>query len=140
MKIPESASITLVSVGKLGREADAHCEALAKELGIRLVVIPDFPDTDPKVAVRKESDAILEKIQNKSRVFLMDPSGRDTPDAMRLSQGENVIVIGGSNGVDSRVAELSYQRISLGKLTYPHKLAKMAVIEMIYGFSRDAES
>lgn len=135
MKIPESASITLVSVGKLGREADAHCEALAKELGIRLVVIPDVPDADPKVAIRKESDAILGKIQNRGRVFLMDPSGRDTPDAMRLSPGENIIVIGGSNGVDSRVADLSYQRVCLGKLTYPHKLAKLIVLQMISSFS-----
>lgn len=134
MKIPESASITLVSVGKLGREADAHCEALAKELGIRLVTIPDFPDTDPKVAVRKESDAIIEKIENKGRIFLMDPSGHDTPDMMRLSHGENIIVIGGSNGVDARVAELSYQRVSLGKLTYPHKLAKLVVMQMISSF------
>ena len=41
-------------------------------------------------------------------------------------------VIGGSNGLDNRVLERSNYHLSFGKMTFPHQLMRLILLEQIY--------
>ena len=49
-----------------------------------------------------------------------------------LKSSNIVFVIGGSNGIDSRVKELSNYKLSFGNNTYPHGLFRGILLEQIY--------
>ena len=41
-------------------------------------------------------------------------------------------VIGGSNGLDQRVLDRSNYQLSFGKMTFPHQLMRMVLLEQVY--------
>ena len=43
-----------------------------------------------------------------------------------------VFVIGGSNGLGENILKRSNYRISFGKMTYPHQLMRVILMEQIY--------
>ncbi|WP_373755151.1 23S rRNA (pseudouridine(1915)-N(3))-methyltransferase RlmH, partial [Jeotgalibaca porci] len=43
-----------------------------------------------------------------------------------------VFVIGGSLGLSDRVLQRSQSQISFGKMTYPHQLMRLILVEQIY--------
>ncbi len=122
--------IKLLSVGKAPKDIDAICGKKAKSAGIILDSVQDFSDKDKKSAIKRESDLILEKINRDDRVFLFDVVGDTSFSDIKLSEN-NVFIIGGSNGVDDRVREKAYRRISISALTFPHALFKLAAVELL---------
>ncbi len=92
--------------------------------------------------VRRESDAILKKMRGYT--VLMDISGKAVSstdvasilDRAYVSSPEVTFIIGGSQGVDDRVRARADERISFGKVTYPHQLMRVITAEQIYrGFN-----
>jgi 23S rRNA (pseudouridine1915-N3)-methyltransferase len=43
-----------------------------------------------------------------------------------------VYVIGGSLGLDNQIKDIAHQKISFSKMTFPHQLARLILIEQIY--------
>ena len=43
-----------------------------------------------------------------------------------------VILIGGSNGLDDKWLELCHEKISFSKMTFPHQLMRLILLEQIY--------
>ena len=41
-------------------------------------------------------------------------------------------VIGGSNGLDSKVLQRSNYQLSFGKMTFPHQLMRLILLEQVY--------
>lgn len=53
-----------------------------------------------------------------------------------LPQGELNLFIGGSYGLEDEFIEKCHKRVSLGKMTLPHRMAKLVLLEQIYrGFT-----
>ncbi len=123
-------AVKLLCVGKIPREVDLLCRQKAKEAGISVEIVPDEPDKEKKTAIRRESDAILGKLENADRVFLFDVEGTMRFSDITLAR-DNVFIIGGSNGVDERVKDCAYCRISLSPLTYPHALFRLFALELL---------
>ena len=44
----------------------------------------------------------------------------------------NVFIIGGSNGLSGEVLERADERISFSKLTFPHGLMRVILLEQLY--------
>ena len=53
-------------------------------------------------------------------------------DQSTYQQGDLVFVIGGSYGLSDQVMERSNQKISFSKMTFPHQLMRLILIEQIY--------
>lgn len=51
---------------------------------------------------------------------------------MATSKQQLVFVIGGSNGLDDSFLNLCNQKISFSKLTFPHQLMRLILLEQIY--------
>lgn len=89
-----------------------------------------------------EGERILAKIKDDSFVVTLEIAGKalDSVKFAQLIQDEMldgfgrdmVFVIGGSNGLGANVLKRSNYRLSFGKMTYPHQLMRVILMEQIY--------
>lgn len=89
-----------------------------------------------------EGERILAKIKEDSFVVTLEIAGKalDSVKFAKLIQDEMldgfgrdlVFVIGGSNGLGDNVLKRSNYRLSFGKMTYPHQLMRVILMEQIY--------
>lgn len=89
-----------------------------------------------------EGDRILSKIKDDAFVVSLEIGGKslDSIGFAKMIQGEMldgfgrdlVFVIGGSNGLGANIQKRSNLQISFGKMTYPHQLMRVILIEQIY--------
>ncbi len=141
--------IDIVAVGKLKERfwTEACNEYLKRLKSYAQVNVIEIADIDPstsggvEAALAKEGAAILKAIPNDSHVILLDIQGKQLSSegiASRLDElaleGTSAVtfVIGGSTGVDAEVKALAKERWSFGKITMPHNLARVVLIEQIY--------
>lgn len=141
--------ITILAVGKLKERfwADACKEYLKRLSSYANVVVKELPDVDPARCggepneIKAESESILASIPKNSFSFLLDISGKEISseelarriDECQIEGKSNLcFIIGGSCGVDDSVRKAVGARISLGKITLPHNLARVVLVEQIF--------
>ena len=145
--------IKIVAVGKIKERfyQDALAEYLKRMKAYNKVEIVEVPDekapdklSDKEVdqIKDKEGEKILAKIKEDSYVITLEIQGKalDSIEFARLIQKEKiegagrdlVFVIGGSNGLGTNILKRSNKRISFGKMTYPHQLVRVILLEQIY--------
>lgn len=145
--------IKVVAVGKIKekfyKDAIAEYEKRMKAYNkLEIIEVADekAPETlsDKEVEMVKDSEGekILSKIKDDSFVVTLEIKGKDLDSIKfaRLIQEEMldgfgrdlVFVIGGSNGLGSKVLKRSNYRLSFGKMTYPHQLMRVILMEQIY--------
>lgn len=142
-------NITVVAVGKLKeRFWKEACEEYLKRLkGYAQVKVVEIQDIDPAksggvdIARSKEGDAILAAIPSRSHVLLLAIEGKQRS-SVELSQriddlalsgkSDLCFVIGGSDGVSKAVYDRANEMLSFGKITLPHNLARVVLLEQVY--------
>ena len=145
--------IKIIAVGKIKEKfyQDALAEYLKRMKAYNKVEIVEVPDekapdklSDKEVdqIKDKEGEKILAKIKEDSYVITLEIQGKalDSIEFARLIQKEKiegagrdlVFVIGGSNGLGANILKRSNKRISFGKMTYPHQLMRVILLEQIY--------
>ncbi len=84
----------------------------------------------------KEADKLLGLLGTQDRVVLMTEYGK-TYDSVAFSQwltveafGTLALFIGGPEGVSDRLK--TYPMISLSKMTFPHEIARLLLLEQLY--------
>ena len=89
----------------------------------------------------KECNKILQSIKKDSYVFCLDLKGKEFSsedfskkiDSIALNDNSHItFIIGGSNGIRDDIKELANYRLSFSKLTYPHGLFRLILLEQIY--------
>lgn len=102
----------------------------------------DGNDTNRSISIEKEAKSILETLEkNKGFKILLDIQGK-TPSSEEMAlqiekialNGNNTInfIIGGSYGVSEDVRKSADLRLSFSKMTFPHQLMRLILIEQIY--------
>jgi len=90
---------------------------------------------------KREGEKILRKVKPEQYVIVLDIHGVSwsseqfaTELQMLSFQGKNQItfIIGGSNGLSEEVLQRANQKISFSKMTFPHQLMKLILLEQIY--------
>jgi 23S rRNA (pseudouridine1915-N3)-methyltransferase len=135
--------IHLLVVGKL---SDSKIEFLEQDYRKR-ILSPKFFVHELKSHSENldlEGREILLKIAeiNKSEtspVVLLTEKGeeRDSKDFSdwlfnKLGSTKVIFVIGGASGFGNDVLKIKHQKVSLSKMTFPHKIARLLFIEQIY--------
>ena len=134
---------TVVCVGKLKERfwKDA-CAEYTKRLGAYAKVdIREVADIDPDAARDKEGAAILAALPSRAHVILLAIEGKERSseelsarldDLMLRGSSDIAFVIGGSDGVSDEVRARADEMLSFGRITLPHNLARVVLLEQIY--------
>lgn len=125
--------IRVVAVGKL--KESHYREAVDEYLG-RL----KHYATVEEVEIKDGLAAMQKAIPQRAHVIAMTIDGRQRSSeelAARIEElagrvAEIVFVIGGANGIPAEVVKASQETLSLGKMTLPHRLARLVLVEQIY--------
>lgn len=145
-------NIQIVSVGKLKEKyLKMGIEEYTKRLGayakIDLVEVPDekapenLSDADMEIVKKKESDRILGKIGVDTYVIALAIEGKmktseqlagDIESLMTYGRSKIAFIIGGSLGLHEDVMKRSDEKLSFSKMTLPHQLMKLVLVEQIY--------
>lgn len=125
--------IRVVAVGKL--KESHYREAVDEYLG-RL----KHYATVEEVEIKDGLPAMQKAIPQRAHVIAMTIDGRQRSSeelAARIEElagrvNEIVFVIGGADGIPAEVVKASQETLSLGKMTLPHRLARLVLVEQIY--------
>ena len=135
-------TIQVVCVGKLKERAWREaCQEYAKRLSgsarVQIIEVaqahlPDKPSqAQIDAALLQEGKSILEKV---SPGAMLDSPGLAKKIGDRMAGGTSTIafVIGGSFGLSGQVKERSGLRLSMSRMTFPHQLARVMLLEQVY--------
>ena len=142
-------NIKIIAVGKMREQGFKFAyEEFAKRLNpycsFSLVEIPAQSIKDDALAekyMQEEADKILSSIKPNSYVITMEIEGKQLSSesfAEKISdiskEGINEIcfIIGGANGLSQTVRNRSDFKLSFSKMTFPHQLARVMLVEQVY--------
>jgi len=90
-------------------------------------------------AIDKEAEKILESLNYQDYVITLDDKGKhlsshefSTLVFDTLNHKHITFIIGGAYGVSPKIKEKSNLLLSLSKMTFPHELARLILIEQMY--------
>lgn len=133
-------NISIVCAGKLKED---YLKAAEKEYLKRLssyarIKIVEVRERDDPL---REGEDILKKLRDDTQVVALDLKGQsfsseelaDYIDALALKGASNIsFVIGGSLGLSREVRERADILLSFSKLTFPHQLIRIFLLEQVY--------
>lgn len=93
-----------------------------------------------KLVIEKESNKIIEQLNEKEYKILLDINGKEFDSIAlaniikekQLTYSSFTFIIGGSYGTSDQLKKMVNLRLSFGKLTYPHQLMRLVLLEQIY--------
>lgn len=90
---------------------------------------------------QREAERLLKRVKDNSYIILLDLAGEQANSEALSSKLENIMlngnshitfIIGGSLGLDKSLIEAADYRMCLSKMTFPHQLARLILLEQIY--------
>lgn len=137
----------MAAVGRLkGREwklaqAD-YLKRLERYTKVALIEVKDAvgkgqPDA---IAMQKEGEGLLKVAEASQRIILLTESGKemDSPELAEWLRtqieryGRIAFLIGGPLGFANEVREAAHEQIALSRLTFPHEIARVLLLEQLY--------
>jgi 23S rRNA (pseudouridine1915-N3)-methyltransferase len=145
-------SITIISVGKLKEKylrmgIEEYVKRLSGYTKIDLVEVPDekapeqLSEAEMEIVKKKEAERILSKITPDHYVLALAINGKmrsseelskDIESLFTYGHSKIAFIIGGSLGLHDDVLNRADDKLSFGKMTLPHQLMKLVLVEQIY--------
>ena len=145
-------NITIIAVGKMKEDyLKKACSEYEKRLSrfckLTIVEIPDEPMSDKpseserNAVLKKEGVRILSAIKDTDVLVSLCVEGKqlsseDFAESMDQSctngASRFTFVIGGSLGLLEEIKEKSHLRLSFSKMTFPHQLMRVVLLEQLY--------
>ena len=144
--------ITLIVMGKLKEKfylsaAEEYQKRLKGYCSFKIIELPEhrLPE-DPSPAeiqtgLDKEAELISQKIPKNSWLCIFTPEGKilsseefagKLKDVKNSGKSSACFLIGSSFGISQRVKDKADFKLSMGRMTFPHHLARIMVLEQIY--------
>ncbi len=144
--------VRIICVGKLKEKfyleaAGEYLKRLSAFGKTEIIEIPEIPrEKNPspasiQAALKREADEILAKVPRPCTLVAMCVEGKqlDSPEVAQLLEScagsgapRLCFVIGGSDGLHPSVKAAADVRLSMSKMTFPHHLARVMLLEQIY--------
>ncbi|MGB9780823.1 23S rRNA (pseudouridine(1915)-N(3))-methyltransferase RlmH [Caldanaerobacter sp.] len=122
-----------------------YIEKLRKKWDIELVEVKEEEEPKNPAHIEKvleiEGERILDKIKKESYVVVLAIEGKEIStdefsalikNAIEEGYKDITFVIGGSLGLWHKVKERSDESISFSRMTFPHQIARLILLEQIY--------
>lgn len=144
--------VKLITVGKLKEKylkdgIQEYSKRLSRFTKLEVIELADekIPDKasalENQAILQKEGKRILEKVGERDFVVVLAIEGKQFPseefaqvlsDATVRGYSDLTFIIGGSLGLDPQVKKRAHLLMSFGRLTLPHQLMRLVLIEQIY--------
>ena len=123
---------------------DAYFRRVSKLVSCERIFVPDLKKSDPRsVAAQqdRESRLIEKKLDKGTFLVALDETGKELTsvqlaDTLRTLMNRGVsnitFLVGGFMGIPSTILQKSDLRMSLSRLTFPHELARVVLLEQFY--------
>lgn len=135
-------TVEIIAVGKtkedfLKKAAGEYIKRLSGYCKLKITEIPDFPDD--KNPMEKESALIIPKIKGvcvplciEGKQVSSEELAKFIEDCAVKGNSKITFIIGGSLGLAPEVKEMGDLRLSFSKMTFPHQLMRVILLEQIY--------
>ncbi len=137
--------IKIVCVGKIKEQyfVDAineYKKRISKFQQIEIIEIEDVSLKDKNLILKKEAEKLQKVINKKDYIITLEIEGQQIAseefsnkiDSIFLENSNITFVIGGSYGLDEEIKKLSNFKLSFSKMTFPHQLFRVILLEQIY--------
>jgi 23S rRNA (pseudouridine1915-N3)-methyltransferase len=145
-------NISIVTVGKLKEKylkqgIDEYLKRLGSYAKVEVIEVSDekapeeLSETEMVQVKQKEGERILAKIHPDTYVIALAINGKlksseelaDTIDKLATyGKSKIAFVIGGSLGLSDEVLKRSDEQLSFSKMTFPHQLMRLILVEQVY--------
>lgn len=144
-------NINIISVGKIKEKyftaaIEEYSKRLSRFAKLIITEIPDekIPDnaSEKEIEIVKETEGrkILSKLNENSFVITLCIEGKELSSEelakkitdISMASSNITFIIGGSLGLSNAVKNKSQLRLSFGKITFPHQLMRVVLLEQIY--------
>ena len=136
--------IRIICIGKIKEKyfteaIKEYLKRITKYSKIEIVELQDY-EGDIKTVLKRESEEILNHLKEKSYIITLEIDGSllsslelsKKIDNIMLNNPNITFIIGGSYGLDEEVKKISNYKLSFSKLTFPHQLFRVILLEQIY--------
>ena len=144
--------ITLIVMGKLKEKfylsaAAEYEKRLKGYCSFKLIELPEhrLPENPSPAEIQagldKEAEMIFAKIPKNSWLCIFTPEGKilsseefadKLKDVKNSGKSSACFLIGSSFGISQRVKDKADFKLSMGRMTFPHHLARIMVLEQLY--------
>ena len=144
-------TINIVCIGKIKEKffkdaIDEYSKRLSKYCKLNIVELPDekIPEkinTNIENDIKsKECTNMINHIKKDSYIICLDLNGKEFSseqfskkiEDISMESSQITFVIGGSLGLNQEILSLANQKICFSKLTFPHQLIRVFLLEQIF--------
>ena len=107
---------------------------LSKYTNLKLIEVKE------EISLEKEQQSIMKHIKGKDNIVVLDINGKNYSSEEfskfinnELTLNSNItFIIGSSEGLHNNIKNLTNKKISFSKMTFPHQLFRLLLLEQIY--------
>lgn len=145
-------NITIICVGKIKEKylTDAikeYSKRLSKYCKLNIIEVADektdenASDNLNEIVKDKEGERILKNIKDNSYIITLEIGGKMLSseelagkiNEITMFENSNItFIIGGSLGLSKNISNISNYKLSFSKMTFPHQLMRVILLEQIY--------
>ncbi|MED3886002.1 23S rRNA (pseudouridine(1915)-N(3))-methyltransferase RlmH [Priestia aryabhattai] len=145
-------NISIITIGKLKEKylkqgIEEYLKRLSSYAKVEIIELADekapenLSESEMEQVKQKEGERILAKISDDTHVIALAINGKQKSSeelakeiASLATYGKSKVafVIGGSLGLSSEVMKRSNAALSFSKMTFPHQLMRLVLVEQIY--------
>ncbi len=137
--------IKIICVGKLKEPywtaaVQEYKKRLQRYTKIEIIEVEDQHYNDGEKIIKVESEAIKKHLRPTDYCIVLDVQGHELSsielsqklETLMMHHSQLVFIIGGSYGLSQDLKEQAAERISFSKLTFPHQLFRIMLLEQLY--------
>lgn len=137
--------IKILCVGKIKenylKEAiSEYKKRISKYTNLEIIEVDDIFSTNINEIKKKEAELLSKYISNKDYLITLEIEGKQLTSiefSSKISEtliiNSNIVfLIGGSYGIDDTIKNRSNYSLSFSKMTFPHQLFRVLLLEQIY--------
>lgn len=137
--------IKIICIGKIKEEylkgaLKEYQKRLSKYTKLEIIELNDINNENTQIVLNKEKEEIIRYINKNDYIICLDIDGKEITSvdfSKKIDKIFNInsnitFLIGGSYGIHQDIKNLANERISFSKLTFPHQLFRVMLLEQIY--------